>query len=217
MNYKTIKEALIPEAIDLIKNSDLKDQLDKRFNTLSVLKLRPLITEKLSWFLPTKDNFNILLNHLKDSASILDVGCGTAITGKYILRRYPNTPYLGIRATSMYGLDTIAYIDNSYIKEVNKYHMYLSPYNHDTLLLIWPPYATPLAYITLKDFITNPIRKKLIYVGELDNGCNGDIKFNELMETLLYETDNSKYKITIEEDWDRFPGLNDVLIVIEKK
>jgi len=213
---KTIKETLIPEALEVLKANNLESLINKAHTTFNILETRHVITNNLSWFLPTYNNFNILLEHLESSNSILDVGCGTAITGKYILKTYPNKPYLGIRAKSMYDMDEIIYIDKIYIKEVNQNHIYLSPYNHDTILLIWPPYGRPLAYEVLKEFIRKPIRRKLIYVGELDNGCNGDVKFNELLDTLLYETKDNKYKITIEEDWDKFPGLNDIFVVIEK-
>lgn len=50
--------------------------------------------------------------------------------------------------------------------------------NH-TLMLVWPPYNTPMAYQTLKFFTGSTV----IYVGEGDGGCTGCDRFHGLLNS----------------------------------
>jgi hypothetical protein len=51
-------------------------------------------------------------------------------------------------------------------------------YPDRTLLLIWPPYAEPMAHDALRAFTG----RTLVYIGEGDGGCTGDDAFHALID-----------------------------------
>lgn len=192
----------------------LEDYLRKKY-------VRDILVRNLTWVYPSKDNFNLILAKLTDSKNILDVGCGTGIFGKYILKLKKN--YTGLRLKSKYHLDDINLIDESHIVEFKATDKdpnadiplkeYLKNAKEDTWLLIWPSYQTDLATITLKAFESNPYVKKLIYIGEL-YGCTGTYESSDILDRLTEDklNYNSRYCPI-----DSYSCISDRLLTVEKK
>jgi len=210
------------KTIELIKEAKTvltEDEIAKTENEEISIgdDIRNKLTNKVCWFYPSVDNFNTILSYVKNANKVLDVGCGSAIVGKYILDKYPNIEYKGIRL-SMYKIDLFKYVPDHLIEEFSskdkhKVNEILSTTDYDTWLLIYPPYNKPLAYEALTRFIDNPNAKTLIYVGERE-GCTGDDSFNSLLDKITYEGYDN---LIAEENFlDTYKGMYDVIIKITK-
>lgn len=199
---KLIEEAKIFLATEKVNEAEL------------VLK-RNEITHNLCWFLPTEDNFDLILKSIERSNSILDIGCGTGIVGKYITNKYPSKKYRGIRIKK-YDCDYITHCNPAYITDLmieSKLTDFLNSNKYDSWLLIWPPYATPLAENVLTKFLEHPSVKKLIYIGELE-GCNGDVDFQNHLDSILFDI---PHDLNVEtEVIDTYPSIRDFLVSITK-
>jgi len=83
-----------------------------------------------------------------------------------------------------------AYTDVKNLDYMDAIHRYGIKYN--TLLLIWPPYDSGIAYEAVKNFGG----KKLVYIGEAKNGCTGNKDLYELLQkewTLYKQIDIPKW------------------------
>lgn len=74
-----------------------------------------------------------------------------------------------------------------------------------TLFLCWPPYAEPMAYDALSQYIG----KTVIFIGEGHGGCTGCDDFFELLE--------SDFDLIETVDIPQFYGIHDSLYVYERK
>lgn len=79
--------------------------------------------------------------------------------------------------------------------------------NHSdrTLLLVWPPYAEPMAYECLIHYGGN----RIIYVGEGSGGCTADDQFHERLEDRWERVEGVSVP-----QWD---GIHDHMEVWERK
>ena len=198
---------------DLIKEA--KGLLNKNpKNTEELWEVRIFLTSKLCWFLPVESNINTILHAIKDSNHILEIGCGTGIVGKYIVGKYPDKSYLGIRK-SMYDCDYNTYYPRQ-VKNIrdNDLYIYLNNPKFDTWLLIWPPYMRPLAKEVFKSFLKNNHVKNLLYIGELE-GANGDNEFYNILDDWIYSTP-SNLKLN-HYDFKSYPGIHDICIKFSKQ
>ena len=182
---------------------------------------RDVFIRNLTWMYPSVTNFELILDRLRCSKNILDVGCGSGIFGKYILNANKN--YAGVKLKSKFHVDDKSYVDKSHIVElepnetdpdgINILKGYLTNAKEDTWLLIWPPYQTDLALVTLEIFKSNPNVKMLIYVGEL-YGCTGTDESSDVIDEMTEDKVNfeSKYFRI-----DTYDTTHDRLIEIIKK
>ena len=194
---------IIPEAKELIGD-----------NNLYSYDSRSKIVHNLCWFLPSQKNYNTLKKIAKNH-SILDVGCGSGITGKYILETA--NEYHGVR-TSTYSVDKKNFIDNDLITDISNLEQLkniLQNSKDDIWLLIWPPFDNELASITFKYFLRNKSVKKLIYIGEF-NGCTGDEEFCDTMDSIHLNKHPDIDECNLH-SWDTYHGIHDHCFEIIKK
>lgn len=71
--------------------------------------------------------------------------------------------------------------------------------------MVWPPYATSMAFDTLNNFKGN----LLIYVGEGYGGCTGDDAFHEKLE--------EEWDLSEEVEIPQWAGINDSLQILCRK
>ena len=197
-----------------ILEKDLEDYIYRSY-------VRDVLVRNLTWMYPSVKNFELILDRLKDSENILDVGCGSGIFGKYILSINKN--YTGVRLKSKFHVDDKTYVDKSHIVElepteedpdgINILKGYLTNSKEDTWLLIWPPYQNDVALVTLEIFKSNPNVKKLIYVGEL-YGCTGTDKSSDVIDEMTEDKDNFSNRYLCIDTYDT---TYDRLIEIIKK
>ena len=177
---------------------------------------RSKITDKTCWFYPSIKNFNTILSLIKPNSKVLDIGCGSAIVGKYILDKIPNVKYKGIRK-SMYKVDLFKYIPDGYIEEISSTKdtvETIRQFDYDTWLLFYPPYDKPMGYEVLEEFLENNNVKTLLFLGEID-GCVGDNRFKKSLGELIYDTpDNLDVEFY---DIDCYSFIRDELIKITKR
>ena len=176
-------------------------------------QVRRDLTHRLCWFLPSQENFDTLKKLTADH-SVLDIGCGSGIVGKYILETARS--YRGIRAT-VYKVDSESYVDNDLITEISnadELKIFLQNSCETVWLLSWPPYNTDMATVVFNQFIANQNANKLIYIGELD-GCTGDEEFSEIMDTV-YSNKHPDVRCTVH-PWDSYLTIHDCCFEIIKK
>ena len=212
-----------PELIKEAKGLLTKEELDSitEFDPVGAgfkykNEIRDKLTSKLCWFYPSIKNFNTILSLIKPGSKVLDIGCGSAIVGKYTLNTYRSVKYKGIRKNA-YGVDMFKYIPNSYIENLTltkDIKPILKNNNFNIWLLFYPPYDTPMGYEVLKEFLENNNVKTLLFLGEID-GCVGDDKFKSLLGELIYDTPND---LNVEfYDIDCYSFIRDELIKITKR
>ena len=163
--------------------------------------------------MPSKENFDTL-KELTADHSVLDIGCGSGIIGKYILDSVSS--YRGIRTTG-YSVDKESYIDNDMIIEIcdtDKLKNFLQKSCEPVWMLSWLPYDSDMATVVFNQFLANQNINKLIYIGELD-GCTGDEEFSEIMDTV-YSNKHPDVQCTVH-PWDRYPVIRDHCFEIIKK
>jgi len=212
-----------PELIEEAKNILTKDEINRitKFDDMGGgfscnPDTRDKLTNKVCWFYPSTRNFDTILSLIKPDDKVLDIGCGSAIVGKYILSKYPNAKYKGVRK-NVYGVDMFKYVPSGYIEELSlddDVVKNLRKEEYNKWLLIYPPYGVPMAYDVLKEFLNNNSVDTLIFLGEID-GCVGDDKFKELLGDIIYDTpDSLDVKFY---DVDCYSFIRDELIKITKK
>ena len=213
----------VPELIKEAKKLLTKDEINSisKFNPTGggfnyKFNTRDKLTSKVCWFYPSVKNFNTILSLIEPNDKVLDIGCGSGIVGKYILDKYPNIKYKGVRK-NVYGVDMFKYIPSGYIEELklkDNIVKNLRKEEYNKWLLIYPPYDTSMGYDVLKEFLNNNSVDTLIFLGETD-GCVGDDKFKELLGDIIYDTPDSLdvefYNI------DCYSFIRDELVKITKK
>lgn len=132
-----------------------------------------------SWAYPSKQaqdeicDFVNTQNDTTESQKILEVGSGQGLWAKLL-----NLRNLNVTATDNFSShcnfeQMFSHVENlSADQAVAKYN------DHQILMLIWPPYAKPMAYQTLLKFKGD----KVIYIGEGNGGCTADNYFHKELD-----------------------------------
>ena len=163
-------------------------------------KRRELV-DRYSWSIPTERALTVL----GDYAPIFEMGAGTGYWAYEMRRR---------------GIQVQAYDKYPPHRTHNHYHdkarrawtgvLYGRPPKakrrpRHTLFLSWPPYASPMAYDTLRAYQGDTF----IYVGESAWGCTGCNKFHDLLDAAWNEVDSVNLP--------QWPAVHDALYVYKRK
>lgn len=160
---------------------------------------RPRYVERYAWAVPNEKALQTVAKY----GPFIEIGAGTGYWA-YLLRRRG----VQIRAYDLYPPH----------REANHYHpdqkvwttVYrggpekASLYPKRSLLLCWPPYASPMAYDTLQAYDGPTV----IYVGEWE-GCTADDSFHEALETEWTRVETVNLPT--------WPGIRDFLSVWKRK
>lgn len=161
---------------------------------------RYFCTRFYSWAIPTEE----ALECITEFGPILEVGAGNGYWA-YLLQnmgvdvvavdRHPPRP----ESKNVYGHNT----RYTHVRKGNS----RAPlkYPGRTLMLCWPPYATPLAYDALRSYSG----EYLIYIGEGTGGCNGDDRFFNAL--------HDDWKHVRYQSIPQWPGIHDGLNVYRRK
>lgn len=160
-----------------------------------------------AWAVPTDEALDVIARY----APIAEIGAGTGYWA-YLLRRR--------------GVDVIAYdlappalATSGPPQRRNHYHEGMHCWTEvraggarrarrhpdRTLLLCWPPYATPMADVALRSYRGQTV----VYIGEGDGGCTGDDAFHR---RLAREWDE-----TLHVGLPQWHGIYDSLTVYRRK
>lgn len=157
---------------------------------------RSKLVKMYAWAIPTEEAIEAI-HKLK--MPIVEIGAGSGYWA-YCMRQL--------------GIDVVAYdaepYQNRYINgnwsEVLVGDEKAIRQHYDrALLLVWPPYNTPMASDTLSNFKGSHV----VYVGESAYGCTGDDKFHTLLE--------KEWDVVEEVDIPQWPGIHDYLTIYRRK
>jgi len=160
-----------------------------------------------AWIALHSENFKILAEILKDE-EVLEINAGTGIIGFYLNNKYNTNIHITTlkddpwyeRVMSDLGIDDLENLDA--ISAINKYP------DKKTILSIWPPYADNFMVDVLRDLKD----RRLVLVSEGDGGC---VSSGEFWDELYNNSD--KYIIKENHNWVQYNGLNDFVMIIERK
>ena len=131
---------------------------------------RSMFTSTLAWAVPNLECL-IAITEFVNGDNVLEVGCGSGLWAGLI-----SATAVIITATDPFlthGFDpNKTFVDVERIDAATAIAKYS---NHEVLMLIWPPYNSPLAIDTLRSFTGD----RLIFIGESEGGCTADDAFYE--------------------------------------
>jgi len=206
-NVSKIKNQLVPEAKKIIE--------EKENDVDAYTKINPFYLDSnltnISWIVPTYDNFNFIINKIKElnPQNIIELGAGSGLFAKY-LNQAIECNYVGYKKNK-YDCDELNFCEK--IDLINSFSE-IDFSKKDTYLLFWPPYASYFAYDVLKNFLKNKEAKYLLYIGEDEGGCTAEDKFFKLIEKAEKE---NKIKIDYFELPLNRPVTYESLWIIKKK
>ena len=159
--YLQIDEYVKPyTSIDFIYHENKKNDMAQ------ALIARDKFVSEYSWAIPTRKIIAELKNFIGDEI-VLEVGAGKGLWA-FLLKNV--------------GVQIIAtdknLTENSWTN-ILKYDAItaINKFCPNILLIIWPPYNSPMAYDALKKFTGD----KVIYIGEGYYGCTGDDNYHQLL------------------------------------
>lgn len=181
-------------AAEILKQQDsaVQEGVDSMVKAISA---RHELVLSHSWAVPCEEALDAIAKWSPNG--VVEIGAGTGYWAGLLRDR---------------GVDVVAYDVEPYVSSQAKAqwsdvlkgnHMYVMKHPDRSLLLCWPPYATPMAANTLRRYRGDTV----LYIGEGSSGCNGDEEFHEMLE-----------------DWEQveyislpqWPGIRDGLHVYRK-
>jgi hypothetical protein len=156
----------------MTKNTYLNKFQKRNPDMLTELETRHKLVREFAWAVPTETAINVIVKH----SPIVEMGAGTGYWGRLIAAAGGDI--------TCYDIAPPGVVPNEYKHERQFYPvrfgspLTLEKYPDRTLLLIWPPYKTPMASSCLRAWEG----KTLIYIGEGQYGCNADGLFFEILE-----------------------------------
>lgn len=164
---------------------------------VSAFRAREELVLSHSWAVPTDEALETIARHSPNG--VVEIGAGTGYWAGLLRHR---------------GVDVMAYdvkphhnaqaeAEWSDVKVGN--HMYVMKHPDRTLMLCWPPFATPMAAMALRRFKGDTV----VYIGEYAGGCNGDDDFHEMLDAAWEEVE-----VVSLPQW---PGIRDDLNVYNRK
>jgi len=83
--------------------------------------------------------------------------------------------------------------------------------DYEVLILVWPPYNTPMAANALKGFRGN----RIIYVGEGEGGCTADDEFHAMLSKDWKV--HKKFTTAASKNWKQWNAIHDCITFYERK
>lgn len=167
------------EALKNILNSIKSCNIDKVFDIINeLIKLNDdyFFHREISWSVPRQEMLKIILNNILDNDIVLEVGAGKGLWAGLLKCSLKDSN------STFYAIDTFSdeyNIKSGYFTEVEKMNAKdaITNYNPTTLLLIWPPKESDMAYETLTEFRGD----KLIYIGS-QWGHTANVRFDNMLK-----------------------------------
>lgn len=162
---------------------------------IAAFDARRRLIPQYAWAIPTDEAIEMIAN----LSPIIELGAGTGYWASLIEDA---------------GGEIACFDDHSWKAQIGTHHEVL-PGDHTvleaapwvdamTLMLCWPPYATPMAADCLRTFRGS----QLVYVGECGGGCTGDDVFHEMLQ--------AGWEMTESQPLPQWPGIHDELMVYRR-
>ena len=155
---------------------------------LETLMARDKFIGKYSWAIPSKEIIQKLAAFIEDDIA-LEIGAGKALWSHLLQEAEANIIPTDICLSNKTFTDIAKY---NAISAVDTFANFAN-----TLILIWPPYGSSMAYDALNQFKG----KKVIYIGEGFFGCTADDNFHHLL--------NKEWAMIERLHNPTWPGIND--------
>lgn len=146
---------------------------------------------KYAWAIPCAEAIDAIAEL---NEPIVEVGAGTGYWASLLAEQ---------------GVDVIAYDNFSWKHEPTFFNVQeggpktIRQHPERSLFLCWPPYSTPMGDMCVRYWLLGK-GKYLVYVGESDGGCNGDVQMFERLGQLR------RVKRVYIPQWE---GLHDQLVI----
>ena len=180
------------EALKVVRRRPLAEGTDAM---IEAIRARHELVLSHSWAVPTDEALEAIAKH--SPRGVVEIGAGTGYWAGLLRERgvdvvaYDTEPHENVQAKAEW----------SEVKVGN--HLYVMKHPDRTLLLCWPPYATPMAAMALRRFKGDTV----VYIGESAGGCNGDEDFHEMLESW------EEVELVALPQW---PGIRDDLYVYKR-
>ena len=187
-----------------IKELGPQDYSKENQNLYGDYQRRRNFIHEYGWSVPNEEAINSIKDFVEND-SILEIGSGLGTWAKLL-----QSEGISVTPTDL-SLDPK---ENPYIIEKKPYtnvdqinaDKAIKKYgNHKVLMMVWPPYDSPMAYNALKLFAGD----KLIFVGEGHGGCTADGNFFNLLESDWNHVENVFIP--------RWSGIHDSLSLYKRK
>jgi hypothetical protein len=162
-------------------------------------KLRPHFTRNYSWAIPNEDAILTIASY----SPLVEIGAGLGLWAHLISRAGGDIVAYDYAPPSKRKRNTYTGRSRGFFPVHIGGPRKLLKHPNRNLLLVWPPYAEPMAWDCLRNFSG----KHVLFVGEYQ-GCTGDDRFFE----LLYNNFTNQHVIEIPQ-WE---GINDALFIYRR-
>jgi hypothetical protein len=137
-------------------------------------QLRERCRREFAYAIPTEPILAFLAHH----APFVEIGAGTGYWASLLIARGADVVAYDSNIAGDHEDWTYCAVDTPYMPIRKGGPERAADYPDRTLLLIWPPYAEPMAHDALRAFTG----RTLVYIGEGDGGCTGDDAFHALID-----------------------------------
>jgi len=165
-----------------------------KFDSYDDFLRREKYVKGYGWAVPDRKSIEKIKQFVGND-QVLEIGSGLGTWAKLL---QDEGIYVTPTDISVENSHTEVYEEN-HINSINTFN------NHTVLMMVWPPYDSPMATEALKAFKGN----KLIYVGEGHGGCTG----NDCFFDILYDNWELIEKVHIKQWY----GLHDSLYLYVRK
>lgn len=173
--------------------------MEKVNSILENLRLRDKYIQDFGFAIPN-DN---VIEYLANNGPWIEIGCGKAYWA-HLVQKKTNVNY--VIPVDNFSWKNKLDLDKPYTPIIEGTEEVIKSFSNRNLLLIWPPYLSPMAFNAAKLLQKDRL---LFYVGEGEGGCTADDQFHEYLETNFEEI---KHNINIK----RWPGIHDYVYIYKK-
>ena len=185
------------EALKIIESIKQHEQTKDTYwnNTMKDYYRRKAFINEFGWSVPTQKAIEEI-KQFTGTDTVLEVGSGFGLWAHLLqqsgVQVIPTDAFVPM--DKLHDPQTHSFTQVEKLKALDAVSQYATS---NTLMLVWPLYDDPMAYMALKNFKGN----KVIYIGESGGGCTGDDNFCKLL--------NEEWKIVKHIDIPQWKDIHD--------
>jgi hypothetical protein len=209
---RAINSGDIDTVYGIIDNEYSKKSEDGDEFDLEEHKIRMEFVDKASWAIPDPEAIEKIGDFIWDKIA-LEVGAGNGLWAALLKQYFKEKGYGGtIIATDNFSLKKEFYYGYTEVKNFKAVDAVNEHPEATVLILIWPPYNTPMAFDALTRFKGDYV----VYIGEGEGGCTGDDNFHQCLLDEWNELDESN-ELDDPHEIRRWTGKNDSVFFYQRK